>query len=852
MAWTSFFAQTTKQPQQAQRKTLSEASLQLEQLEPRQMMDASPVLLNINPIGSSNPEDFTEVHDRIFFTAQHDTYGRELWATDGTSAGTQLVKDINLLGHSNPDDLVNVNGTLFFTADSGFPHGRELWMSDGTEAGTQMVKNIFPGPDSSDPLELTNVNGTLFFVANGGLEGVELWKSDGTSAGTQMVKDINDTGSSTPNHLTNVNGTLFFAAHDGDMGVELWMSNGTSAGTQLVKDIRPGGEDSSPTELFNANGTLFFVANDGVHSFELWRSDGTSAGTTMIRDIDPSGSSFVNEFTEMNGTVFFQAYVGGITGRELWRTDGTSAGTMIVKDINFGSDISYPQGLTNVNGMLFFSANDGVNGYELWKSDGTTGGTVLVKNVLSGSADSDPSQLTNVNGTLFFTNTTAFGNELWMSDGTLPGTQLVKDLHPASSTPTDLINLNGTLFFQANDNAAGRELWMVDLVEEQPIIVTGTDAGVPATVRVFDEAGNELLNFTPYSPAFTGGVRVAVGDFNGDNVMDIVTVAGPTGGPHVQVFDGQTGNLLAGGLNNFYAYDPAITNGLFVAVGDVNGDGFDDIITSVDVGGGPHIKAFDFQTGDVITEFYAYHPEFVGGVRIACGDVNGDGHDEIITAPGVGGGPRVRVFNGMTGAPMIGPATDFYAYDAAFLGGIYVAAGDIDNDGRDDIITAPGAGGGPHIRAFSSADLSLLQDFYAYNPAFLGGVRVGSADINNDGFADILTVPGATGGPHVRAFSGVNLADLSNFYSGNPAGTSGLFIAGGAHAFPVQAESGILSLPFEKNAPFEFEALVEDNVEEEAVTYDSLTKKKSWLEEADEFYSHTEEIDDLFRGLGIK
>src|SRR5262249_43915428 len=147
----------------------------------------------------------------------------------------------------NPAYLTNVNGELFFSASDGV-HGRELWKSDGTEAGTVLVKDIYPGfgyyyigedvqyyPNSSNPMELTNVNGELFFTADDGVHGRELWESDGTEAGTVLVKDINPGGaSSSPSRLTNLNGTLFFGAFDSTHGPGLWKSDGTADGTVLV------------------------------------------------------------------------------------------------------------------------------------------------------------------------------------------------------------------------------------------------------------------------------------------------------------------------------------------------------------------------------------------------------------------------------------------------------------------------------------------------------------------------------------------------------------------------------------------------------------------------------------------
>ena len=148
------------------------------------------------PISLQSAESVT-IGATTFFLASTRATGRELWKTDGSEAGVALVKDI-LPGpgsafSSAAAEFANVNGTLFFTATDG-THGRELWKSDGTEAGTVLVKDIRPGSGSafsSAAAEFANVNGTLLFTATDGTHGRELWKSDGTEAGTVLVKDIN-------------------------------------------------------------------------------------------------------------------------------------------------------------------------------------------------------------------------------------------------------------------------------------------------------------------------------------------------------------------------------------------------------------------------------------------------------------------------------------------------------------------------------------------------------------------------------------------------------------------------------------------------------------------------------------
>jgi ELWxxDGT repeat protein len=358
---------------------------------------------------------FTSVNGTLFFCAgtSNSLSSYRLWKSAG--AGAVLLKDAygnSFYPHSL--SLINFNGALFFAAYGATGEG--LWKSDGTAAGTVLVKNI-------NSYDLTDVNGTLYFNGNEGTHGNELWKSDGTTAGTVLVKDINPgSGSSvfSDSNLSNVNGTLYFKANDGIHGEELWKSDGTEAGTVMVKDIYPGSSsslsDASSTYLTNVNGTLYFAANDGTHGTELWKSDGTDAGTVMVKDIYPGSYRFYppSWLTNVNGTLFFKA-TDGTNGWELWKSDGTEAGTVLIKDIYSGSQSSSPSWLTNVNGTLYFEATDGTNGYELWKSDGTDAGTVLAKDIYPGSGSSSPSWLTNVNGKLYFNAADGTnGYELWV------------------------------------------------------------------------------------------------------------------------------------------------------------------------------------------------------------------------------------------------------------------------------------------------------------------------------------------------------------------------------------------------------------------------------------------------------
>jgi ELWxxDGT repeat protein len=189
----------------------------------------------VSAVNSASPSYLTAIGNTVYFRASDETNGIELWKSDGTAAGTVMVKDIYNSGSSSPYDLKAVGNTVYFRAYDG-TNGYELWKSDGT--GTVMVKDINNGSGSSSPSQLTAIGNTLYFLANDGTNGYELWKSDGTAAGTVMVKDIyNGSGGSYAVGFTAVGNTIYFQANDGTNGTELWKSDGTAAGTMMVKDI---------------------------------------------------------------------------------------------------------------------------------------------------------------------------------------------------------------------------------------------------------------------------------------------------------------------------------------------------------------------------------------------------------------------------------------------------------------------------------------------------------------------------------------------------------------------------------------------------------------------------------------
>jgi hypothetical protein len=314
-------------------------------------------------------------------------------------------------------------------------------------------------------------------------------------------------------------------------------------------------------------------------------------------------------------------------------------------------------------------------------------------------------------------------------------------------------------------------------------IVVGAKTGSQPIVRTYGANGKLKTSFFAYASTFRKGVNVAVGDLDGDGTNEIITSPSVGGGPQIRVFDvdGVSKKL------DFFAYDTKFRGGVNVAAGDVDGDGKDELITAPMGGGASQVRIFKLSNnsmGVTYPAFYAYNLNFRGGTSLAVGDLNGDGLGEIVTTPTSNGGPHVQVFVLRSGkfTPAYG---GLMAYASTFRGGISASTGDVNGDGKDEIITAVVGNGGPHIRilGLNSANKLVLKynGFMAYAPAFRGGVAITSADVNNDGKDEIITGVGSAGNPTIRMFSVNGLQVVNEFnafattYKGGVSLAAGLF-----------------------------------------------------------------------------
>ncbi len=464
--------------------------------------------IDIRPGAPDSDPRFLLVHDgAVFFTADDGVHGFELWLTDGTTSGTQMVVDLEPgprgagiwlgLGPSTPFGLVfsrsirqlwTTDGTpsgtveiplpdsfatsptdlhadpegsrVFYVGDLGSDSvGAEVFATDGTVNGTVFLGDVFPGPPGSSARFLATLpNGHTLFTAEGGADSRHLWSTQGYAGDATLTRAIDPDGLSPSLSGTVFDGHFYFCADDEVNGVELWRSDGTSVGTELFFDSHPS-DDGLPCNHAIFGDKLYFGAFD-VSGPGLWRTDGSMAGTELVSRTSSSQSYGPNELTVMGSHLFFSAE-DDVFGRELWRSDGTETGTELVIDINPGSSGSSPWNLLVAGAFLYFEADDGATGAELWRTDGTAAGTLQIAD-LEPDGDSDPRPYAEVNGGLVF-RADVGGNRLYSTTGSPGSTTLLLAPEFMSTLEGDRAVLNDHLYFVARTGGSGsNELWRTD------------------------------------------------------------------------------------------------------------------------------------------------------------------------------------------------------------------------------------------------------------------------------------------------------------------------------------------------------------------------------------------------------
>lgn len=444
--------------------------------------------INPTPEGASI-RNLHLVNNSLVFSAYSDTFGNEVWYSQGNPASSALLKDIlpdqgtipGWVYSSYPASFTPAEDELYFSARDSSSNHTSLFKTDGTPTGTQKVTDLWTSGEARSDFALTDHfywKNKLYFSGAEQIRGLvpnaELYQYDPQLDSAYILKEIDSISTgSFPQRFTPTDDKLFFLAKTYNEGQELWITDGTSRGTKMVVEIEPGpgGAFQSSSSIYSVDlasldSIIIFKANKRSSGWQIWRSNGTAAGTFVLQDsLGERRSSSLHKLGDQ--VLFFDN--NPFSGIKLWATDGSESGTHLLLDqIPYGPTFE-PKFLYTDDQVGFFTLRDDSLGVELWKTDGTNAGTQLLKDLLPGSASSYPDHMVAImNGYYAFWAADSSGDRvLWISDGTSLGTQ--PDIYYRNGG-SDLFNESQSLFegnflyFVAEDVHSGQALFRYDFV----------------------------------------------------------------------------------------------------------------------------------------------------------------------------------------------------------------------------------------------------------------------------------------------------------------------------------------------------------------------------------------------------
>jgi len=438
---------------------------------------------------SSNPSKLIPIGNKLYFTATTDTEGRELWVSDGTEAGTHIVKDINPGTDGSGIGIYSItaiDNKLYFNARSA-DGDNELWTSDGTEDGTELYVNANKEPKSGLTPEsnIYRVGDKFVFM-----KGNEVWVSDGTAEGTA------DTGEAS--YAISLNADMgdykVFILQNGDSS-KIMKTDGTLAGTSIIEDFAFISGYLSVT-----GGKLFFVGSKASGETEkLYVSDGTADSAEPFLDADNEEMENISVLAGIDEMALFttRSTDGTTYTYKLYVTDGTSAGTKAISETTTeeSEDNFYDGFLFSDDGIGYYANYSAENGFELWSTDGTAAGTVLVKHITDASGeDVYFSSITNVDNTVYYVVRNGESQSLWKTEGTPESTELIKTMTIMTKAVRSNLNLAAVigdkLYFTTAD----------DSDRENPVVKAWVIHNKTGMIQELDFDGLDLSNYDMVIP----------------------------------------------------------------------------------------------------------------------------------------------------------------------------------------------------------------------------------------------------------------------------------------------------------------------------------------------------------------
>lgn len=488
------------------------------------------LLKNINPTGNGTVSFqeiegyWAKVNNVLYFTADDGVHGRELWKTDGTAAGTKMLKDINPgIGDAMQPGItiLGAGNFAYFSVQTGGTQS-EIWRTDGTEAGTIPLLDFGDEEQGKYAGPFMACNNKMFFMVDDRGE-TNLWVSDGTVAGTQL---LNNSGNVWIERT--VNNIVYFTVYNSITDFELWRTDGTVAGTYILIDNIDYEHEGYASLAMSFNNKFYFI-----YKGDAWATDGTVSGTTLQKSFDDElgfygyqykvgdhqyftrGTStlwrtngtdwtalkeFVcalpANFMTLNGEDYFLYYYGDCTEnphmQELWKTDGTPEGTVLVK--NAGTPTFTTKPMAIVDNKLYFEGHDAEHGDDLWVSDGTEAGTHFVKELGIGDVRIDLTRFTQTtSGTYFLANDANENRQLWKLTG---GDCHARQITFGTQQIGEITQINNLLIMSAITEEHGElELYYINLADDptSDCVVTSVEDWIKIEVSLYPNPSDQKI-----------------------------------------------------------------------------------------------------------------------------------------------------------------------------------------------------------------------------------------------------------------------------------------------------------------------------------------------------------------------
>ena len=652
------------------------------------------------------------------------------------------------------------SGTLALSGTGSIPDGSVVTVATGATVNLAGISdkigglvgtgNVSLGTSTLTNLTLSLINATSTNSFSGSLSGTgNLLKS---GPGTQVLAGTNpfvgsvqvQTGTLTVNApgkdgINNANAVILSST--GTLRILTNETTGPLTGSGLV-------EIASATTL-----TSTYLVATTVGTTLTGAGNLVKAGAGSVA-LNTSSAGFTGAITVNQGTLSF----AGTTGGTLNATGGTlnAIGTVAGITVTGGtfSPGSSPGTVTAGN------LNLATGSTYLEEINGSVVGTGYDQTVVTAGVNLAGSKLSTVLGTGF--KPTA-GQQFTIVDNQSSGLVLgtFTGLAEGSSFTS-----GSTRFQITYKGGTGNDVVLtVAQVSVAGGMVLGspgaTAPGAVSVVTVYNTNGVATKSFAPFAN-YGGALRTAVGDLNNDGTPEIVVAAGTGAAPAVKVFDGSTGAQIF----SFLAYAQNFNGGVSVATGDVNGDGVMDIVTAT-LTGSNHIKVFSGKDLTILKSFMPFGTGYTGGVNIAAGDFTGDGKADVIVGAAKNSSHTLVLDVSSVNPAAFTVVQSFFAFTNQNLpGGVFVAAGDINGDGKADILAGTGSGT-PQMQVFYGPSRTPGVAVML-NPNFAGGVRVNIADVNGDGLIDLVGGSGPGYAPTISVYAGLTGAFIKNLNSPYP------------------------------------------------------------------------------------